>query len=48
MCVLYGGEAAIFTSQAKVATIPETNIAPEHGLLEYQFPFGMAYFQLLR
>jgi len=25
---------------------PETNIAPENGWLEYQFPFGMAYFQV--
>ncbi len=26
-------------------TLPETNIAPENGWLEYNFPFGMAYFQ---
>ena len=26
-------------------TLPETNMAPENGWLEYQFPFGMAYFQ---
>ena len=26
-------------------TLPETNKAPENGLLEYYFPFGMAYFQ---
>ena len=26
-------------------TLPETNIAPENGWLEYWFPFGMAYFQ---
>ncbi len=25
-------------------TLPETNIAPENGWLEYYFPFGMAYF----
>ena len=25
--------------------LPETNIAPENGWLEYYFPFGMAYFQ---
>ena len=24
--------------------IPETNIAPENGWLEDEFPFGMAYF----
>ena len=28
-------------------TLPETNIAPENGWLEYYFPFGMAYFQVL-
>ena len=27
------------------STLPETNIAPENGWLEYQSPFGMAYFQ---
>ena len=26
-------------------TLPETNIAPKNGWLEYYFPFGMAYFQ---
>ena len=29
----------------KGSTLPETNIAPENEWLEYQFPFGMAYFQ---
>ena len=28
-----------------MVTLPETNIAPENGSLEYSFPFGMAYFQ---
>ena len=28
-------------------TLPETNIAPENGWLEYYFPFGMAYVQVL-
>ena len=28
-------------------TLPETNIAPENGWLEYEFPFGIAYFQWL-
>ena len=28
-------------------TLPETNIAPQNGWLEYYFPFGMAYFQVL-
>ena len=29
-------------------TLPETNseFRPENGWLEYQFPFGMAYFQV--
>ena len=26
-------------------TLPETNIAPENGWLEYEFPLGMAHFQ---
>ena len=26
-------------------TLPETNIAPENGWLEYDFPMGEAYFQ---
>ena len=29
-------------------TLPETNIAPENGWLEYYFPSGEAYFQGLR
>ena len=28
-------------------TLPETNIAPKNGWLEYYFPIGMAYFQRL-
>ncbi len=28
-------------------TLPETNIAPENGWLEYYFPIGEAYFQVL-
>ena len=28
-------------------TIPETKTAPENGWLEYYFPIGMAYFQVL-
>ena len=33
--------------QAGGVTLPETNseFTPENGWLEYQFPFGMAYFQ---
>ena len=30
----------------KIDTLPKTNIAPENGLLEYQFPFGKAHFQV--
>ena len=26
-------------------TFPKTNIAPENGWLEYNFPFGKPYFQ---
>ena len=26
-------------------TLPETNMAPENGWLEDEFPFGKAYFQ---
>ena len=26
-------------------TLPETNIAPENGWLEYYFAFGKAFFQ---
>ena len=29
-------------------TLPETNIAPTNGWLEYYFPIGEAYFQGLR
>ena len=29
-----------------MVTLPETNIAPENGWLEYYFPIGMAYFQV--
>ena len=32
-------------SMMKRCTIPETNIAPENGWLEDEFPFGTAYFQ---
>ena len=28
-----------------IYTLPETNIAPENGWLEYYFPIGEAYFQ---
>ena len=29
------------------STLPETNIAPKKGWLEYYFPIGEAYFQVL-
>ena len=29
-------------------TLPETNVDPENGWLEYYFPIGEAYFQGLR
>ncbi len=35
-------------SSVKYTTLPETNIAPENGWLEYYFPIGEAYFQGLR
>ena len=28
-----------------IYTLPETNIAPQNGWLEDEFPFGMAQFQ---
>ena len=31
-------------SKTQSLTLPETNIAPENGWLEYWFPFGMADF----
>ena len=32
------------TERLDVFTLPETNIAPENGWLEYYFPIGMANF----
>ena len=29
------------------STLPKTNIAPENGWLEDEFPFGMAYWKVL-
>ena len=31
------------TLQIILITLPETNIAPENGWLEYYFPIGMNY-----
>ena len=36
----------IFYKHIYIYTLPEANIAPENGWLEYYFPFGMAYFQV--
>ena len=33
------------TCGANYGTLPETNIAPENGWLEYYFPIGKAHFQ---
>ena len=35
-------------SKPRSVTLPETDIAPENGWLEYYFPIGEAYFQGLR
>ena len=35
------------TCMSQEDTLPETNIAPENGWLEDEFPFGMVYFQVL-
>ncbi len=32
-------------SEGMLLTLPETNVAPENGWLEYYFPIGEAYFQ---
>ena len=34
-------------NQWRMVALPETNIAPENGCLEDDFPFGKAYFQIL-
>ena len=39
--------ASRIAQQEMLSTLPETNIAPENGWLEYEFPFGMVYFRLL-
>ena len=36
-----------FLVPVRLITLPETNIAPENGWSECQFPFGMAYFHVL-
>ena len=35
------------TQQQRKHTLPESNIAPKNGWLEYYFPIGEAYFQRL-
>ena len=39
------GENRKSWDQEKWVTLPETNIAPKNGWLEYYFPIGKAYFQ---
>ena len=45
------GMVAVFVHSTCVrkfdVTLPETNIAPENGWLEYYIIFGIAYFQVL-
>ena len=50
MLVFHGFYVGIFqfSDRYTVGTLPETNIAPENGWLEYYFPIGEAYFQGLR
>ena len=38
---MFGNDSLNF----RVSTLPETNIAPKNGCLEYYFPIGEAYFQ---
>ena len=46
-----GWRTAVLTYVKKITkiyiTLPETNVALENGWLEYNFPFGKAYFQVL-
>ena len=37
---------SFFWRGTNINSLPETNIAPENGWLEYYFPIGMAYFQV--
>ena len=39
-------ETSLALESLQSHTLPETNIAPESGWLENQFPFGMTYFQV--
>ena len=42
------GDGIITLLQEKgVIPLPETNVAPKNGWLEYYFPLGEAYFQWL-
>ena len=49
--ISYGSQMSVNTGGYNMSTswedttLPETNIAPENGWLEYYFPFGMVYFQ---
>ena len=39
------GDLELHQETPESTTLPETNIAPENGWLEYYFPNGEAYFQ---
>ena len=43
-CLFFGGGIMII-ERLIIITLPETNIAPKNGWLEYYFPIGKAYFQ---
>ena len=38
-------KTVVFLPSRSCNTLPETNIAPKNGWLEYYFPIGEAYFQ---
>ena len=42
---IYHQKKNIWKKWLRNDTLPETNMAPENGWLEYWFPLGMAYFQ---
>ena len=43
-----GGVTILYIYILKYITLPETNLGPENGSLEYYFPIVEAYFQGLR
>ena len=40
-------QESLTTTTISDNTLPKTNMAPEKQWLEDEFPFGMAYFQVL-